>query len=116
MYMYISKVDSAQKSFGDHLCYFFFPLPVSHLLKYTLSFRGRFMRVPSVINTISHKKKGGHHHRLSCARESTAFWCKSCDRYIVIILSELLPMIQSKEVLQTCCVRMYHQMSGFAPA
>ena len=56
--------------------------------------------------TISYKKNGGRHYRLSCARESTAFWRKSCGTYIVILLPELLPTVQSEEVLQTCCVRM----------
>ena len=37
------------------------------------------------------KKNGGHHNRHSCARESTAFWRKSCGTFIVILLPEFLP-------------------------
>ena len=47
------------------------------------------------------KLHGGRHYRLSCARESTAFWCKSGGTYIVIIMSEHLPKVQSEEELQT---------------
>ena len=59
------------------------------------------------------KKKIGRYNRLSCARESTAFWRKSCGKYIVIILSEPLPTVQSKEVLQICCVRIIKNISQF---
>ena len=57
--------------------------------------------------TISYKKNRGRHYRLSCARESTVFWRKSCGTYIVILLPEFLPTVQSEEVLQTCCVRIW---------
>ena len=56
---------------------------------------------------INHKNIGGRHYRLSCAKKSKAFWRKSCGTYIVILLPEFLPIVQSEEVLQTCCVRMF---------
>ena len=56
---------------------------------------------------ISYKKNSGRLYPLSCAGKSTGFWRKSWGRYIVIILLEPLPMVQSKEVLQTCCIRIY---------
>ena len=36
---------------------------------------------PKGINTTYYKKNGGRHYRLSCARESTAFWCKILHVY-----------------------------------
>ena len=61
--------------------------------------------LPNGIYAIKDQKNGGRHDRLSCARESTAFLRKSFDTFIVILLPEFLPMVQSEEVLQTCCIR-----------
>ena len=38
-------------------------------------------------------KNGDRHYQLSFARESSAFWRKSCGAYIVILHPELLLMV-----------------------